>query len=153
MSQHFLRLAAIASIVATFAAGCGKSEQPVDAMTLYSLDGYYVSDEGKVWTGEKFHGFPVFAKIQIESASDRVAILTAIKKGFTQYNGSTMACFWPHHGVSLMQNGKRLDYLICFHCSKLEQSVDGADEFKPINNSAEAVLNAHLAKAGIFVKE
>jgi hypothetical protein len=120
MSLHFLSLAAIASLVATFAAGCGNSEKPVDAMTLNSLDGYYVPDEGKVRKGEMFHGFPVFAKTQIESASDRVAILTAIKQGITQYNGTSVACFWPHHGVRLLQNGKRIDYVICFHCSKLE---------------------------------
>ena len=122
-------------------------------MTLYSLDGSYVSEEGKVWKGEMFHGFTVLAKTEVESASDRMAMLTAVKKGFTQYNGSTMACFWPHHGVSLLQNGKRIDYVICFHCLKLEQSVEGVDEFKPIDKSAEAVLNAHLAKAGVFVKE
>jgi hypothetical protein len=153
MFLHFLRLAAIASLVATFAAGCGNSEKAVDAMTLYSLDGYYVSDEGKVWTGEKFHGFPVLAKTQIESASDRVAILTAIKQGITKYNGATVLCFWPHHGVSFLQNGKRVDYLLCFHCSNLQRYADGADEFKPTNNSAETVLDAHLAKVGIFVKE
>jgi hypothetical protein len=153
MCLHFLRLVAIASIVATFAAGCGNSEKPVDAMTLYSLDGSYFPEEGKVWKGEMFHGFPVLAKTEIESASDRMAILTAVKQGITQYNGSTMACFWPHHGVSLLQNGKRIDYVICFHCLKLEQSVDESVEFKPINRSAETVLNAQLAKAGITVKD
>ena len=153
MSLHFLRLAAIASIVATFAAGCGNSEKPVDAMTLYSLDGNYFPEEGKVWKGEMFHGFPVFAKTQIESASDRLAILTAVKQGITQDNGRSFDCFWPHHGVSLSQNGKRIDYVICFHCAKLEQYVDGADGFKPINHSSETLLNAQLAKAGIFVKE
>ncbi len=153
MSLHCLRLAAVASLIATFAAGCGNSERPVDAMTLYSLDGYYVSDEGKVWKGEMFHGFPVLAKTEVESASDRMAILTAVKQGITEYNGTTVACFWPHHGVRLLQNGKRIDYVICFHCSKLEQSVDGADEFQPTNKSAETMLNAHLAKAGILVKD
>jgi hypothetical protein len=100
-----------------------------------------------------FNGFPVFAKTQIESASDRMAILTAVKQGITESKGGTIACFWPHHGVSLLQNGKRIDYVICFHCAKLAQYVDGAGESKPINNSAEALLNAQLAKAGIFVKE
>ncbi len=151
MSRLLLRLAAVVLIL-TLTAGCGHSEKPVEAMTLYSLDGGYVSDEGKVWKGEKFGGFPVLAKTEVESASDRMAILTAVKKGFTKYDG-TMACFWPHHGVSLVQNGKRIDYTICFRCLKLVQFTDGADEFKQIDNSAEKVLNAQLAKAGIFVKE
>ena len=149
MSLHFLSLAAIASLVATFAAGCGNSEKPVDAMTLYSLDGSYVSDEGKVWKGEMFNGFPVFAKTQIESASDRMAILTAVKQGITQSKGGTIACFWPHHGVSLLQNGKRIDYVICFHCLQLQRFMDGAGKTIPTTTSPAATLDAQLAKAGI----
>jgi hypothetical protein len=152
MARLLLRIVAVVLTLA-LTTGCGHSEKPVDAMTLYSLDGGYIRDEDKVWKGEMFGGFPVLAKTEVESASDRMAVLTAIKKGFTQYNGSTMACFWPHHGVSLVQNGKRIDYTICFRCLKLVQFTDGADEFKQIDNSAEKVLNAQLAKAGIFVKE
>ena len=152
MCRHLLVLTAVASFFPIVAAGCGNSEKSINAMTLYSLDGEYLPDEGKAWRGEMFHGYPVLAKTEIESPSDRLEILTAVKQGIAQFHDHEHTCFWPHHGVSLLQGGKRIDYVICFHCLQLEQYVDGVDEHKSTSDSPATVLNSHLAKAGISVK-
>jgi hypothetical protein len=148
-----LMLAAIVSLFATFLAGCGHRDAPIESLTLYSLDGEYLAGEGEAPKGEMFQGFPVLGKTEIASASDRVEILTAVKNAIGEFHGSQITCFWPHHALRVLQNGKRTDYVICFHCSKVERDVDGASVFKPITNSPKAMLDAHLAKAGISVKD
>jgi hypothetical protein len=132
-------------------AGCGDADGPIESMTLYSLDG----DESmppppaKPRNGEKFHGFGVLAKTEVSSPADRLAILAAVKKGIAQSDGAEAKCFWPHHGFSMVQNGKNVDYVICFHCLQLQRFIDGAGKTIPTTTAPEADLDAQLVRAGI----
>ena len=138
-------------LIATLAtlAGCGDSDGPIESMTLYSLNGEDSPRPDKPWKGETFHGFGVLGKTDVPSPSDRLAILAAVKKGIAQSNGAENKCFWPHHGFSMVQNGKKVDYVICFHCLQLQRFMDGAGKTIPTTTSPAATLDAQLAKAGI----
>jgi hypothetical protein len=61
--------------------------------------------------------------------------------------------FWPHHGVSLVRGGRRIEYLICFHC--LQMDIWGDGEFKHVNTSdaAASLLDARLQAAKVPQKK
>jgi hypothetical protein len=129
--------------------GCGDSEGPIESMTLYALDGNDSPAPDKPLKGERFHGFGVVGKADIASPADRLAILRAVKQGIARSDGTENKCFWPHHGFRMVQDGKQIDYVICFHCRQLVRHMDGAGKTIPITDSPAATLDAQLAKAGV----
>jgi hypothetical protein len=139
------------AIVLSFAvvSGCGESLDPIDSMTVFSLDGTYNSGGGTKPKGAMFHDYPVLGKTDIASASDRIAILRAVHKGIATSDGQENKCFWPHHGVQLQQSGKTIEYLICFRCLQLEEYVDGRRSHKPTTTFAQETLDEHLDQAGV----
>jgi hypothetical protein len=140
-------LMALVGLSVTALIGC---EASIDSMTVYALDGEFTPGISKPRPGETFHDYPVLGKTEVSSPDDRRAILAAIKKGIAEANANVqVACFWPHHGVSLVRSGRRIEYLICFHCRQVEISGDG--EFKHVNttDAAAGLLDAQLEAAGI----
>jgi hypothetical protein len=139
-------------------AGCNRLSfgDPVESMTLYSLDGIHEVDE---WDkkprgeekakGELFHRFPVLGKTEITSASDRSAILAAVKKGIAKNNGRPNKCFWPRHGLTLVQNGRHIEFVICFECLQLDEYTDGQRVRKLTADAASGLMNEHLEKAHV----
>jgi hypothetical protein len=139
-------------------AGCNRFsfEAPVDSMTLYSLDSLHEVDE---WDkkprgeekakGELFHRFPVLGKTDITSAADRRAILAAVKKGIAKSDGHEYKCFWPRHGLRLVQNGRHIEFVICFECAQLDEYTDGQQVHKPTVDAASGLLNEHFEKAHV----
>jgi len=130
--------------------GCQDADSriAVDSMTVYSLDGTYHRQKGQKPPAETFHGYPVLGKVDI-AAKDRTAILAAVKKGIAQSDGKENNCFWPRHGLRLKQEGKTIEYLICFECLQLEEFIDGGQAHKPTTRSPAPVLDAQLERAGV----
>jgi hypothetical protein len=132
-------------------AGCDRfsSEEPVESMTRYSLDGTSMKHPGKNETLEMFHSFPVLGKTDIASTADRRAILAAVKKGIAKSNGREYKCFWPRHGLTLVQNGRHIEFVICFECAQLDEYTDGQRVHKPTADAASGLLNRHLEQAHV----
>jgi hypothetical protein len=133
-------------------AGCNRLSfgEPVESMTLYSLDGLHeVGDWEKKPKGELFHSFPVLGKTDIASAADRSAILAAVKKGIAKSDGRENKCFWPRHGLTLVQNGRHIEFVICFECAQLDEYTDGQRVHKPTADAASGLLNRHLEHAHV----
>jgi hypothetical protein len=134
--------------------GCQDADTriPIESMTVYSLDGnydkYYARDN-KTPTGEMFHDHPVLGKTDIADPKDRTAILVAIKKGIAESDGDQAKCFWPRHGVRLVQSGKTIEYVICFECLQLNEYRDGDIKHKATTRSPAAVLDEQLQGAGV----
>jgi hypothetical protein len=131
--------------------GCRRAalDVPIESMTLYSLDGNFTPGYDKPYKGEAFHDYPVLGKTDIASPADRRAILAAVLKGIEESTGGEAKCFWPHHGVSLVQVGKRIDYLICFNCYQVYRYADGKSMKQLTTRSPAVVLDVHLRKAGV----
>jgi hypothetical protein len=149
------RLLVVLVSLATLAAlaGCGDPDGPIDSMTVYSLNGEDSPRPDKPWKGEQFHTFGVLGKTDIASASDRAAILAAIKKGVAASDGRENKCFWPHHGVRLVQNEATIDYVICFHCLQLERYSKGGKVHQPTTTASAGLLDSHLEKAGVPLQD
>jgi len=122
---------------------------PIDSMTLYSLDASFTPGLDKPFKGETFYEYPALGKTDIASPDDRREVLAAILKGIKESNGERAFCFWPHHGVRLMQNGKRIEYLICYHCFQAYKFEDGKSTLQLTTRSPAKVLDAYLQKAGV----
>ena len=146
------RLLYCASVISSLAlAGCQEEslEAPIDSMTLYSLEAKMMPGRSKRPKGETFHDVAVLGKTDVASEADRHAILKAIKKGIAQSDGKENKCFWPRHGVRLVQNGKWIDYVICFECLQLDEYIDNQHGHKPTTGEAAEVLDQHLERAGV----
>jgi hypothetical protein len=132
-------------------AGCQDADAriPIDSMTLYSLDAEHELGLDEKPTGETFHNYPVLGKTDVADPKDHTAILVAIKKGIAQSDGKLINCFWPRHGVRLVQDGKTIEYVICFECSQLDEYRDGGRSHKTTTGSPAPLLDQHLESAGV----
>jgi hypothetical protein len=127
---------------------------PIESMTLYSLKATMAGEENENGSNkaelETFHRYPVLGKVDVALAADRVAILDAIQKAKNP-DPTNVECFDPHHGVRLTRSGTTIDYVICFHCDKYDEYLDGlpvAGQWQ-IGDRAKSVLDAYLQKARV----
>jgi len=105
--------------------------EPPDQLILYSIDGR--DDAGKPGKDvELFHNYPVLGKIEIKEAAKRDEILAALKSGIDKSDGTVAKCFWPRHGIRVVEKGKTTDYVICFECVHLHQYTDVQRKTVPI---------------------
>jgi hypothetical protein len=141
-------------VVGTFAlCGCGRgSVAGLDApeqLILYSIDGrdFRPGEEPKV--EEKFHGYPVLGKVEITDADKRHEIATALKDGLAQSDGKMAKCFWPRHGIRVVEKGRTIEYVICFECYQLVAHEGDSQSVKPVTRDPQSVFDRHLTAAGI----
>jgi hypothetical protein len=140
-------------LVAAVMVGCGRD--PVlglgvpEQLYLYSLDGRYFEPGQEPKTAEKFHGVPVLGKVEITDPEKRREIVAALKDGVARSDGKTAGCFWPRHGLRVVEKGQTLDYVICFECLQLEVHAGGSKKTKPTTWAPQAVFNKHLKEAGL----
>jgi hypothetical protein len=142
---------AVLLVLSSTLAGCQRpaGDLPIESMTLYSLDGTYAPEVSKPFKGETFHTYPVLGKTEIASPVDRREILAAVQKGIEEGKAITTTCFWPRHGISLLQSGRRVEYLICYQCSQLSKFTDGELLRQSTNALPAKMLNAYFEKAGV----
>ncbi len=132
--------------------GCGR--EPIDTMTIYSLDAKSDDPSYKLPPGvEKFYGWAVLGKVDVTEPGDRESVLKAIEKGIE--DGDVMAkCFWPRHAVRLTRGGKTTDYVICFECRQLDKYVNNEHQSNVATSRSPAeALNEHLQRAGVPQQE
>ena len=136
-------------------AGCGRNPTAgttiPDQLTLYSVDpdSAYAREEKDPEGKELFHGYLVLGKIDVTDASQRREIMTALRDGFAQSDGSVYKCFDPRHAVRAVENGKTVDYLICFHCKQAEVHEGNSHRVVPTTRDPQAKFNEILTKAGV----
>ena len=124
------------------------SAEPPDQLILYSVDGR--DDAGKPGKDvELFHNYPVLGKIEIKEAAKRDEILAALKSGIDKSDGTVAKCFWPRHGIRVVEKGKTTDYVICFECLQLKKHQEKDVKTIPITREPQAVLNKILREANI----
>lgn len=139
----------------TFTLGCSRSPlADVNApsrMTLYSIDG---RDESKRLQGlsvkpiEDFYGYPVLGKVEIQDADIRMKLVDALKDGYARRPEVPPACFWPRHGVRIVEAGRTVDFVICFECNRLARRSDNLPGGL-INSDVQPIFDKPLTDAGI----
>jgi hypothetical protein len=94
-----------------------------------------------------FHDYPILLQMEIVSTADRREVLGAVRRGISESDGTVMRCFIPRHGLRIVENGRIIDYLICFECLWLIEYADGKVSEKPTTKSPQSVLDDCLKKA------
>jgi hypothetical protein len=123
-----------------------------EKMTLYSIKPEALTvgseidekDDGKI---EQFHGYPVLGKVDVDSLEKRNEIVAALTKGHEQ--GKSLAqpkCFEPRHGIRVIENGKTIDFVICFHCVNMLVLKGNEDQHLtiPISTHPKPLLDKYL---------
>jgi hypothetical protein len=123
---------ALAALIILLLSACGKhaKQAPVVAaverladapskMVLYSLNPGNNHDED-VHTDTVFHGFDILGKAEITDRNEQRALLRALARGASENDDHAMACFNPRHAIHIEQNGRSLDFTICFECLQVQ---------------------------------
>ena len=115
----------------TSLSGCGGGErlspdvtailEKADEIELYSLN----PDKRLRKAGTGLEGWQVLGQTTL-SGDEKTAIVKALQKGIAASDGSVAACFNPRHGIEATHDGKRVVLIICFECSSISGSIDGA---------------------------
>lgn len=125
------------------------------AMTLYSINGNEKLHEGDAApsegteTAEAFHDYPILGKLQIGTPEQRMHLMNQLTDAIKKSDGTMAKCFWPRHGIRVVDNEKTVDYLICFECLQFHVYEDGKDERKAITRDPQEPWNRLLTAAGI----
>jgi hypothetical protein len=140
-------------LIVVIAFGCGTDSvsfiQVPEKLTLYSIDGTAIGPNAKKDAEEYFHDFPVLGKVKINEPEKRKEIISALKRGIARSDGMAAKCFWPRHGIRAVQDGKTIDYVICFECYQLEAYLDSETKGLTTTREPQKVFNRHLREAGI----
>jgi hypothetical protein len=88
-------------------------------MVLYSLDPYSHHD-GELYTDTLFKGYDILGKAEISDTSEQQALLRALARGASEADDNAALCFNPRHALHIEQNGRSLDFTICFECFRVE---------------------------------
>jgi hypothetical protein len=133
--------------------GCGHDSTSdliaPEHLTLYSIDGREFEPGKEPSTEEKFHGYPVLGKLEVQDESNRQKIVAALKEGFARSDGKELKCFWPRHGIRVVEKGRTIDFVICFHCYEACIYEGSSRRFRAVTRDPQPLLNACLKEAGI----
>lgn len=119
---------------------------------LYSLDPNFDYEEAP----DRFQGWKVLGKTTVKDPSSREPLLTALVKGIGENRDTKSGCFWPRHGIRVVQGDKTIDLAICFQCMYLHiHGIDGAEGRQGLctSRSPEPVFDSVLKKAGMSLAE
>jgi hypothetical protein len=93
----------------------------ITSWTLYSLrDSPYKAGY------EEVCGHPTFGKTTLQDHNAAVSAIQEINEAAGRWNGGVATCFEPHHALAgLLPDGRRLEFIICYLCTRAELWVDG----------------------------
>jgi hypothetical protein len=139
--------------------GCGDDPLPYlrspKAMTIFSIDGRDPHQRSKhpvaqADTGETFNKYPVLGKVEIQDAGQRQKIVAALKDAIAQKDLHMPNCFWPRHGLRVVEQGRTEDFVICFECVQFEEFTNGNWlRTSTIGRSVRPALEKPLKDAGV----
>jgi hypothetical protein len=127
----------------------GSATSP-EVLILYSIDFRDVEREGfhKNARGH-FRGWPVVGKVEIKDPAKRREIVKALRDGIARSDGTVAKCFWPRHGLHVVEGGIAIDYIVCFECYQLTEQIGEVLTTRATTRDAQPTFNAHLKEAGV----
>jgi hypothetical protein len=102
----------------TVVAALEKIASAPSRMVLYSLEPYDQHD-GE-YTDTRFNGYDILGKAEITETSEQQVLLRALAQAASQYDDGPALCFNPRHALHIEQNGRSLDFTICFECFRVD---------------------------------
>ena len=98
---------------------------------------------------ETVHGYRVLGKVAVADPRSRRKVATALQNGITRSDGKTKKCFWPRHGLRVVEAGRVTEYLICFQCQWIEMSPGSERTMIPTTRDPQELFNRVLTDAGV----
>lgn len=141
-------------------AGCTRSALPSlgtpERLTLFSIDGRDTDASGDRRRGRgvpnavgEFRGYPVLGLVEITDSDERKHLIAALKEGVAP-NVQVPECFWPRHGLRVVENGRTVDYLICFQCYSFQEFVgDKKVRYEGISRDVRPAFDGPLQRAAV----
>lgn len=121
--------------------------------TLYSLNGY---PEGQLTKGEKFHRHRILGRTLVTDPNQRRKLIATLYDGIEEYrklgNGPA-SCFLPRHGIRAVTNGKAIDIVICFECSRAVFYENGRSHEEIVSNAPQKLYDEVLSQAKVPLGE
>lgn len=127
------------------------SMSSADEVMLFSLQPNPVGDATDL-SADRFHGHKVLGSVRV-SGADRVRLLTALRTGVADHDGSGAMCFIPHHGIRLKSGERTTDLVICFQCYQVKVYEDGGESSFRVSRSPRDTFNEILDKAKVPVAD
>ena len=124
-------------------------------LTLYSLDFREIRerliDPIPDDKRERFGDFLVLGKVKIEESTKRKEIMESIHKAIP--NGAEgPACFWPRHGLKIVDSKGTTELIICFQCVQYKATgAHAIDGYGTISAAPKPLLNKILSDAGVEI--
>lgn len=122
-------------------------------LTLYSLDfrdeesRSEPKNEGK----ERFGKYLVIGRTEIKDSAKRETIMAAVNRAIGE-PAEPKKCFWPRHGLKIVDSKGTTELVICFHCSQyISTGARPSDGYETISDSPQELLNNILKEASIEV--
>src|SRR5262245_41622341 len=104
------RAVSCALILLTLLCGCREptvaTKASSDPVTLYSLSAVHFNPGKAPKNVETFHGWEILDKVQVVDPAKCDEIRTALKDAMADNDGSVADCFWPRHGIRMVENGE-----------------------------------------------
>jgi hypothetical protein len=156
--RHRLTIFACCAFIGVAFIGCNRYRGPLASLdassqlTLYSIDGRdgrFVGPGEEPKTKEKFHGYPALGKIEIADADAREKIVSALKEAVAKSDGAVATCFFPRHGLRAIENGRTIDYVVCFQCTQMLIFDGDSRTEKPITRDPQPLFNNYLKQVGV----
>jgi len=115
--------------------------EQADHFELLSLKPYPFVEGG-------FYQHEILGRTEIVDATTRKKLIAAFEKGLAENSGDEMLCFNPRHGIHVIRQSKKLDFVICFECLQVETYGDVRAHFL-VSRTPQSVFDKVLRDAGI----
>jgi hypothetical protein len=145
-----LLIAAVVLAMAIRSSTPGLDPDREDRVTLYSID-FREEEKRSPGTGEVVHGYTVLGKVEVTDPGQRRQLIGALKESLAERDVMQSKCFFPRHVLRVEQDGRTIDYVICFQCHYYELYVNGSrrnHRLLSIGGDAAPVFNKPLEVAG-----
>ncbi len=114
-------------VLAAFAGCSGPADPMVPLRNATSFELYSLDPMERTGFDENagFHGWEILGSTQVDDVATLAILTDALSSGIDENDGMVAACFDPRHGIRLTVDGRRYDYVICFHCYSARWYTDG----------------------------
>jgi hypothetical protein len=96
--------------------------------------------------------YPIVGEADIMDPSEQHALLAALARGYRESGDTVMACFNPHHGLSVESRGHTVHFVICFECLQVYATGFGEIGYFTMSRSPQRIFDEALARHHIAPK-
>jgi hypothetical protein len=125
----------------------------LDPSSIYSteIDGAAENSKPKfeVPAKEKFHGYDVLGKTQINDSDVKAKLIKALESGIDEGGSAGIMCFDPRHGIRVVRGDQTVDLLICFECQRIDVFTNKSSGRAYTSGSPQKVFDSVLMSAKV----